>query len=204
MILSIDTFSEVLGLALLDRENKVRFFVNYYKPKPFSESIITEIDRLFKEFEINKKDLKAIAVNKGPGAYTGLRIGITAAKIISYALSIDIYSYESLYTMAYRYKHFNGRIISTIYAGKGEVYIRKFISDGKDLKPLTENLLIKKKELDKYIDKDALIIQKNLNDLLQNAKALNTSLALDGLFLSLEKNLKENPFTLEPVYLRKA
>ncbi len=128
MILSIDTFSDILGIALIEENKNVRFFVNYKNLKPFSEILIYEIDNLFKEFNINKKELKAIAVNKGPGVYTGLRIGIKKKKILSYSLNIPLYTYESLYTMAYTHKYYKGNIISLIYAGKGEVYFRKFSS----------------------------------------------------------------------------
>jgi len=201
MILSIDTFSETLGIALIDESKEIKFFVNYRKPKPFSEVLIYKIDQLFKEFSIEKSDIKGIAVNKGPGAYTGLRIGITTAKVLSYTLYIPLYTYESLYTMAYAYRYYQGSIVSLIYAGKGEVYFRRFKSDGKIIKPITDNLIIKKTELEKLINPQELIIEKNLN--LKSSIKLKTSLAFEGALIATAQNKIENPFLVEPVYLRK-
>ncbi len=200
MIISIDTFSEILGIAVLDENKSPIVYLNYKKPKPFSEILIQKIDEILKEYSINKKDITAVIVNKGPGAYTGLRIGITTAKVLSYAMNIPLYTYESLYAMAYKFKHFTGTILSAVYAGKGEVYIRKFLSKDNTIKPLTENLIIKKNKLDDYLKEVDLIVEKNLN--LENSEKLNESLALTGALLSLKESFKEDPFLIEPVYLR--
>ncbi len=200
MILSIDTFSDILGIAVLDENKEHIVFLNYKKPKPFSEILIQKIDEIFKEYSISKNDLKAVVVNKGPGTYTGLRIGITTAKVLSYAMNIPLYTYESLYAMAYKYKYFSGTILSAVYAGKGEVYLRKFLSKNGNIQPLTENLLIKRKELESFLKNVDLVVEKNLN--LKNAEKLTESLSLAGAFFAFKQNNKENPFTVEPVYLR--
>jgi tRNA threonylcarbamoyladenosine biosynthesis protein TsaB len=200
MILSIDTFSDILGIALIDSSNEPVFLLNYKKPKPFSEILIKKIDENLKEYSINKKEIKAICVNKGPGAYTGLRIGITTAKVLSYALNVPLYSYESLYAMAYKYRYLNGTILSLIYAGKGEIYLRKFLSKETDIKPVTKNLIIKKEKLKEYLNGIDFIVEKNVG--LENSIKISESLSFDGAMLSIKENSIENPFLLEPVYLR--
>ncbi len=200
MILSIDTFSDILGISLIGDDKDVIFNLSYKRPKPFSESLIKIIDDNFKELNIQKSQLTSVCVNKGPGSYTGLRIGITTAKVLAYALNIKLYSYESLYAAAYKYRCFKGKILVAVYAGKGEAYVRMFDNRKLNLKPLTENLLIKKTQLEGFINDADLIIQKNLD--IEDSIEIKTSLALDGALLALEKNSLEDPFPLEPIYLR--
>jgi tRNA threonylcarbamoyladenosine biosynthesis protein TsaB len=59
------------------------------------------IEELLKESVIKATDLEAIAVSKGPGSYTGLRIGVSVAKGIAYALSIPLIGIETTLSMYY-------------------------------------------------------------------------------------------------------
>ena len=195
MILSIDTFSDVLGICLLDNERNLKFNVEYRQYKPFSETIIYELDLLLKKFEISKKEIKSIVVNKGPGGYTGLRVGITTAKVLAYALNIPLYAYTSLDAMYYPYKNINAKVLTAINAGKNEAYLKTFEGDKS-----SEILLVKQKELNEYIKNSDICIAKNLN--LGNYIPVKNSLAINGALLALEKNLTVNPFELEPIYIR--
>lgn len=58
------------------------------------------IQRLLKETSVLPKDLAAIAVSKGPGSYTGLRIGVSAAKGLAYALNIPLIAVDTLLMLA--------------------------------------------------------------------------------------------------------
>ena len=61
-----------------------------------SELMVTEIDNILKRNKTDKKELDAIVVGIGPGSYTGVRIGVTIAKTIAYALKIKVYAKSSL------------------------------------------------------------------------------------------------------------
>ncbi len=61
-----------------------------------SEYMITEIDAMLEKHSITKDDISAVAVGKGPGSYTGIRIAMSIAKTISYALSCPLYLISSL------------------------------------------------------------------------------------------------------------
>lgn len=195
MIISIDTFSDVLGICLLDENKNIKFCIEYRQYKPFSETIIYELDLLLKKFEICKKEINSVVINKGPGGYTGLRVGITTAKVLSYALNIPLYAYSSLDAMYYPYKSCNVRILTAINAGKNEAYVKTF-----DSNKASEILLIKQKKLEEYIENYDICIVKNLN--FKNCIQIKGSLAVNGALLATQENLIENPFQLEPIYIR--
>lgn len=65
-----------------------------------AEQLHTFIDEVVKEAHLGYRDLDAIAVSKGPGSYTGLRIGVSAAKGLAYALEAPMIAVDPLQSMA--------------------------------------------------------------------------------------------------------
>ena len=90
MILFIDTHDSLITIAL-KTESKL-----YIKTKEseYSHSIyvMPMIEEIFDENKLDVKDLKQIIVVNGPGSFTGIRIGLSIAKTIAYALNIKINS----------------------------------------------------------------------------------------------------------------
>ncbi len=83
-ILAIDSATPVAGVALLNDKKLIREdFVNF--KKTHSETLMPMVDQILRDCEIEMKDLAAIAVTIGPGSFTGLRIGLAAAKGLSLA-----------------------------------------------------------------------------------------------------------------------
>lgn len=87
-----------------------------------AERLHVFIEESLKEAGIVYKDLSAIAVSKGPGSYTGLRIGVSAAKGLCYALSIPLIAVDTLQILAAQASVFDGLIIPMIDARRMEVY----------------------------------------------------------------------------------
>ncbi len=94
MILFIDTHTELITIALKTNDN---LFIKT-KESEYSHSIYTMpmIEELFKENNLNVKDLDEIIVVNGPGSFTGIRIGLSIAKTIAYALNLKIHTISSL------------------------------------------------------------------------------------------------------------
>jgi tRNA threonylcarbamoyladenosine biosynthesis protein TsaB len=80
------------------------------------------IEEVLLESKLTFKDLSAIAVSKGPGSYTGLRIGVSAAKGLCFALDIPLISVDTLQVLASQAEVENGIIIPMIDARRMEVY----------------------------------------------------------------------------------
>ncbi|WP_016988065.1 tRNA (adenosine(37)-N6)-threonylcarbamoyltransferase complex dimerization subunit type 1 TsaB [Flavobacterium sp. ACAM 123] len=87
-----------------------------------AERLHVFIEASLKEAGIVYKDLSAIAVSQGPGSYTGLRIGVSAAKGFCYALSIPLIAVDTLQILAAQASVSDGLIIPMIDARRMEVY----------------------------------------------------------------------------------
>jgi len=87
-----------------------------------AERLHVFIEEIIKEAVITFQDLTAIAVSQGPGSYTGLRIGVSAAKGLCFALDIPLIAVDTLQILASQAKVSNGLIIPMIDARRMEVY----------------------------------------------------------------------------------
>ena len=84
---------------------------------------------------LQKEELDAVAVSKGPGSYTGLRIGVSAAKGLCYALDIPLISLSTLAGMALSVQVDDGYIIPLIDARRMEVYAAVYDHEHQEVKP---------------------------------------------------------------------
>jgi tRNA threonylcarbamoyladenosine biosynthesis protein TsaB len=91
-----------------------------------AERLHVFIEEILKETAITVQDLNAIAVSKGPGSYTGLRIGVSTAKGLCYALDIPLISVDTLQVLAKQVVTQNGLIVPMIDARRMEVYSAVF------------------------------------------------------------------------------
>ena len=87
-----------------------------------AERLHVFIEEIIKETGITFQDLSAIAVSQGPGSYTGLRIGVSAAKGLCYALGIPLIAVDTLQVLASQANVSDGLIIAMLDARRMEVY----------------------------------------------------------------------------------
>ena len=100
LILNIETSTKACSVALA-KEGKIIASKEYNGDNYSHSKLLTVfIEDIFKETKIDIKTIDAVSVSKGPGSYTGLRIGVSAAKGISYALNIPLLSVSTLKHMA--------------------------------------------------------------------------------------------------------
>jgi tRNA threonylcarbamoyladenosine biosynthesis protein TsaB len=101
-ILNIDTATTVCSVALAE-DNTILAIRENREGKNHAFLLAPFIDEVLKEAGMKPADLSAIAISKGPGSYTGLRIGVSTAKGMAYALSIPLISLSTLSLMANGY-----------------------------------------------------------------------------------------------------
>jgi len=91
-----------------------------------AEKLHVFIEEILQEAQLVFKDLSAIAVSQGPGSYTGLRIGISAAKGLCYSLNVPLLAIDTLETLARKLNINNDIIIPMIDARRMECYTAVF------------------------------------------------------------------------------
>ena len=98
-ILCIETATPVCSVALCEND-KVIELKETSKKNSHAEKVAVFIDQIIKKVGIEPADLSAIAVSKGPGSYTGLRIGVSTAKGLCYAAGKPLIAINTLHSMA--------------------------------------------------------------------------------------------------------
>jgi len=100
IILNIDTAQET-AFVCISENGKPKFVAENHSQKDHASFLHLAIDDLLKKAAISITDLDAIAVTKGPGSYTGLRVGMSAAKGLAYTLQKPIITISTLELMAH-------------------------------------------------------------------------------------------------------
>lgn len=131
LILSIETSTNVCSVAITNGSNVVAT-QKLFLEKSHSNLLTIIIQNTLDQCGIAPKDLEAIAVSEGPGSYTGLRIGISTAKGLCYALEKPLISIETLKAMTYEANKFNpdkALLVPMLDARRMEVYTATFGAD---------------------------------------------------------------------------
>lgn len=121
-ILSIETTTKNCSVALFKNEELVICKEIATEGFSHAEKLHVFIEEIIAETQIQFKQLSAIAVSSGPGSYTGLRIGISAAKGLAYALNIPLISIDTLTALAHQVTATDRLIIPMLDARRMEVY----------------------------------------------------------------------------------
>ena len=86
----------------LSKEGQLIHIVEEYSEKYIhAEKLTILIEQLMNDTNYNLKDLDAISIDKGPGSFTGLRIGVSTAKGLCYSLKIPLIAVDSLTSVSY-------------------------------------------------------------------------------------------------------
>jgi tRNA threonylcarbamoyladenosine biosynthesis protein TsaB len=123
-ILSIETSTAVCSVAV-HNDDQLLGYAESRRQKSHSSLLVSMIDQVLGNAKVSKSDLSAIAVSKGPGSYTGLRIGTSTAKGLCYALEIPLIGIDTLKSMALeasRHLSEPTYIIPMLDARRAEVY----------------------------------------------------------------------------------
>ena len=141
LILHIETSTTMCSVSISD---KTQLLASKEMNDGYShaENLHLFIESVLKEASIKITTLNAIAVSKGPGSYTGLRIGVSAAKGLAYALNIPLISVDTLQIMAFQAKQLSTEatyLCPMLDARRMEVYSRVYT---RNLEPKNETQAI--------------------------------------------------------------
>jgi tRNA threonylcarbamoyladenosine biosynthesis protein TsaB len=147
LILQIETATTVCSVALAE-DGRVLACKEVEQRNIHAEKITVFIDEVLNEAGKNYAELDAIAVSSGPGSYTGLRIGVSTAKGLSFALDKPLIAIDTLGAMADGYKLRNAigndtnlLLCPMIDARRMEVFTAVFDIDGNVVQPVSAEII---------------------------------------------------------------
>lgn len=105
-------------------------------------SLLSLIDEVLQAGGCAARDLDAVAVSGGPGSFTGLRIGLSVAKGLTYATGAGLVAVPTLEALARTVAHLEGNLCPLLDARKGELYAACFRAAASGLQRLTADLLV--------------------------------------------------------------
>ncbi|WP_310380537.1 tRNA (adenosine(37)-N6)-threonylcarbamoyltransferase complex dimerization subunit type 1 TsaB [Flavobacterium sp.] len=127
-ILNIETATKNCSVALAKEGKTIICIEIAEEGYSHAERLHVFIEEIINKAGITFQDLVAVAVSQGPGSYTGLRIGVSAAKGLCYALNIPLIAVDTLQILARQVAVSDGLIVPMIDARRMEVYSAIFSS----------------------------------------------------------------------------
>ena len=124
-ILAIDTATQVSSVAVAS-EARLSAELTMQARLTHSETLLPHIEQVLRMANVKKEALEGLAVSLGPGSFTGLRIGLAAAKAICYALKLPLIGVPTLEALAWHYPVAGVRIVTLLDAQKGNAYRQSF------------------------------------------------------------------------------
>ena len=121
LILGIDTATPQVGCAIGGHEGVLAAFQSA-RGRRHAETLVPSIQFLCAQARIELAEIGAIAVDVGPGLFTGLRVGVATAKAMASALRVPMVGVSSLDLLAFEVRRTSRRIISVVDARRGEVF----------------------------------------------------------------------------------
>jgi tRNA threonylcarbamoyladenosine biosynthesis protein TsaB len=219
-ILSIDTATESATCAVLDDKRLLGEIVFNYK-KQHSVILMEIIDSLLKNLKLDITDMDGFVVSKGPGSFTGLRIGASLVKGLSQGTKKPFVGISTLDSLAFNMAYTAGIICPIMDALRGNVYTSLYEFENENLVIKSDYMLISIEDLIIILNKkdmpvcfigDGLLLYK---DILKNS-IKNTSFAPVHLNVArassmgelgikkLENNIYDDLYSFAPFYLRKS
>tara|TARA_R110000772_G_scaffold211396_1_gene321973 strand:+ start:652 stop:1311 length:660 start_codon:yes stop_codon:yes gene_type:complete len=177
-----------------------------------AEKLHVFIDEVLAEAKIDKSQLNAVAVSKGPGSYTGLRIGVSAAKGLCFALDIPLLSISTLEVIARQVAEQDCYIIPMLDARRMEVYSAVFNAEKKQIRD-TQAEIVTKDSFSEYLDKKQTVFLGDGSNKFKEVCANKNAVFIDAIFPSsagmaslaetkYKKSDTENVAYFEPFYLK--
>ena len=177
-----------------------------------AEKLHPFIQELLSEAKITSKQIDAVAVSKGPGSYTGLRIGVSAAKGICFAISKPLIAIDTLKSLACSISIDEGCVIPMLDARRMEVYSAVYNSKNEQIRAIKAEIIDAhsfKEELLKgkvYFLGDGAAKCKNIithdNAIFVDDKFPSTKEMVKLSYHKYEKNDIEDVAYFEPFYLK--
>lgn len=192
----VDTSSNFLYTGIV-KNNELIISKKLNLSHDLSTFAIDEVDKMFKESNLNVNDIDKIIVVSGPGSFTGIRVGMTLAKVYAYCLNKEITTITSLEAMNVS-TDFDGLIIPLIDARRGYVYASIY-ENNEVILPSQHISLDKLKDIVSSMNKDYVYVS---NDNIKDLNVIKYEPDILKIVLKYQNKESINPHLVEPTYFK--
>ena len=159
MILAVETSAAPVSCAVISCEGecldtvKVLSSAMATTPLPHSRTLLPMVRSTLENAGISPDEITCVAVSNGPGSFTGVRIGVSAAKGFAFTNELPCIGVSTLAAMAHMWYRsgFEGLIVPVMDARCSQIYTAVFESDGKTVARLREDMAIRQEEMLQYL-----------------------------------------------------
>ncbi len=156
-VLGIETATAVCSAGIIDGED-FRGEVSLKVPFLHAEWIFPRIDELLTDCGLRATELGAVAVSTGPGSFTGLRVGLSAAKGIAIAADCPLIGVETLEVLAQQAPPTDRKVWAVLPSIRDEYFAGVFTDGGGAAVRIRDDMLLSRDGLLASVDNDSLII----------------------------------------------
>lgn len=125
LLLGVTTATQQVGCAIGGHEG-VLASAHSARGKRHAETLVPSIDFVRRQARVELSEMSVIAVDIGPGLFTGLRVGVAAAKAMAHALRVPMIGISSLDLLAWPVRHTTREIVAVVDARRGEVFHARY------------------------------------------------------------------------------
>ncbi len=220
LVLSVDSSYSTATCALI-KDDKILAEINLNDKKQHSVILMRLIDSILKEYEIDINDIDAFIISRGPGSFTGLRIGMATLKGLAFASKKPLISVSTLDALAYNSISFQGIICPIMDALRDNIYTCLYKNENNNLTPLIKEQCLNINELITILKEQTLpiifvgdgvakhkeFLQENIPNSFFAPNHSNFPKASSVGELGIKKindGVIENIDSINPIYLRKS
>jgi tRNA threonylcarbamoyladenosine biosynthesis protein TsaB len=174
-ILSIETSTMLGGVAIVDEQAGLVAETKLNVKTTHSERLMTAVDNTLQQSELSLNDIDVFAVAIGPGSFTGLRIGLSTAKGLSYSTGKPLVTVPTLDAFAWNFSYSMHPVCLMLDARRSEVYAAVYRWEENGFRTVLEAISVRpEKLLDKLEEKilfageGALLYKKRITDIMKD------------------------------------
>lgn len=220
-VLAIETSTMLGGVAVVDDRQGLVAEARLNVRTTHSERLMSEIDRTLRLSGLGINDIDVFAASSGPGSFTGLRIGLSTLKGLSYATGKPVVAVPTLEALAWNFPMSTHPVCVLLDARKKEVYAGVFLREAEGFRRLVPEQSVKIRELLAglgdygrliFSGEGALLYRAEISEMLGPRAVfapphLMVPMPSGTAYLGMMKALKgqfADPAGLRPFYIRKA
>ena len=213
-LLAIETSGSIGSAAVLDSEGNSSG-IDFPEGTKHGKALVPSIEILLEKAVWTPEDIDVVAVSIGPGTYTGLRIGLVCAKMISTLVEASLVAVPSLDVIARNADNEHKHVCVVVDARRNEVYTACYERHGTSWSRLSDCVIVRPDELAASLEPGSYLVGDGIPVVRDAVRQKSVSLAPYerwvpraeivaeiGAELYIQ-GIRHDPYTTEPMYLRK-